>query len=158
MARGAAEPVDADELEAVELARRVAASDLGSETLTRLETTVEDLATAYPVTAPDELLDRVRTHLGYVSRLTDIRATLALLTTDHLDEATASALAAMQSGMLVPSNHWRALEVVRATEPEDYRKPTIYAMPTNTCASRPDSPGPGCTTGRDSKCPSFEPQ
>ena len=69
-------PADADELEAVELARRVTASDLGSETLSRLETAVDDLATAYPVTAPDELLDRVRTHLGYVSRLTDARATL----------------------------------------------------------------------------------
>jgi transcriptional regulator with XRE-family HTH domain len=67
---------DPAELEAVELARRVAASDLGPETLTRLEVAVDDLATAYPVTAPNELLSRVRTHLGYVSRLTDARATL----------------------------------------------------------------------------------
>lgn len=76
LVRVAADPADADELDAVELARRVAASDLGSETLSRLETAVDDLATAYPVTPPDELLDRVRTHLGYVSRLTDARATL----------------------------------------------------------------------------------
>ncbi|MGH4013858.1 MAG: helix-turn-helix domain-containing protein [Pseudonocardiaceae bacterium] len=76
LVRAVADPVDADELEAVELARRVAASDLGSQTLTRLEAAVDDLATAYPVTAPDELLDRVRTHVNYVSRLTDARATL----------------------------------------------------------------------------------
>ncbi|HEY2764512.1 MAG TPA: helix-turn-helix transcriptional regulator [Pseudonocardiaceae bacterium] len=74
--RATANPVDSGELEAVELARRVAASDLGSETLVRLEAAVDDLATAYPVTASDELLDRVRLHLGYVSRLTDARATL----------------------------------------------------------------------------------
>lgn len=58
------------------LARRVEASDLGSETLARLEGAVDDLATAYPVTLPRELLDRVRLHLGYVSRLVDSRATL----------------------------------------------------------------------------------
>ncbi|MGH3795415.1 MAG: helix-turn-helix domain-containing protein [Pseudonocardiaceae bacterium] len=76
LARATADPVDPGELEAVELARRVAASDVGAETLARLEAAVDDLATAYPVTAPDELLDRVRVHLGYVSRLTDARATL----------------------------------------------------------------------------------
>jgi len=75
-ARAARQPVDTDELQAVELARRVAASDLGPETLARLESAVDDLATAYPVTAPDELLGRVRIHLGYVSRLIDARATL----------------------------------------------------------------------------------
>jgi hypothetical protein len=41
---------------------------------------------------------------------------LALLTTDRLDEAAASALAAILSGRIVPSSHWRALEVVRAIE------------------------------------------
>lgn len=76
LVRVAVEPVDLDELEAVELVRRVAASDLGGETLARLEAATDDLATCYPVTAPDELLDRVRTHLGYVSRLIDARATL----------------------------------------------------------------------------------
>ncbi|MGH3932704.1 MAG: transcriptional regulator [Pseudonocardiaceae bacterium] len=69
-------PVDPDELQAVELARRVAATDLGAETLARLESAVDDLATAYPVTAPDELLGQVRVHLDYVARLTDARATL----------------------------------------------------------------------------------
>jgi hypothetical protein len=38
---------------------------------------------------------------------------LTLLITDRLDEAAACALAAIQSGKVVPSNHWRALEVVR---------------------------------------------
>lgn len=76
LVRAAVEPVDLDELEAVELARRVAASDLGGETLARLEAATDDLATAYPVAVPDELLAQVRTHLGYVSRLVDARATL----------------------------------------------------------------------------------
>lgn len=76
MHRPIGDPIDAGELEAVELARRVAASDLGAETLARLESAVDDLATAYPVTAPDQLLNRVRLHLGYVARLADARATL----------------------------------------------------------------------------------
>lgn len=76
LVRAPVDPVDVAELEAVELARRVAASDLGGEVLARLEAAVDDLATAYPVTAPDELLDRVRLHLRYVSRLADARAML----------------------------------------------------------------------------------
>jgi len=67
---------DPDELQAAELARRVAATDLGAETLARLESAVDDIATAYPVTPPDELLAQVRVHLIYVSRLIDARATL----------------------------------------------------------------------------------
>lgn len=67
---------DADEQDALELARRSAASDVGEATLGRLELTVDDLAVAYPVTAPWELLRRVRQHLGYVARLLDARKTL----------------------------------------------------------------------------------
>lgn len=70
------EPGGFAELEAVELARRAAASDLGGETLAQLEAAFDELATTYPVTAPDELLGRVRTHLGYVQRLVDARGTL----------------------------------------------------------------------------------
>ncbi len=70
------DPCDFAELEAVELGRRVAASDLGSETLVQLEAVFDDLATAYPVSAPDELLGHVRTHLGYVRLLVDARGTL----------------------------------------------------------------------------------
>jgi tetratricopeptide (TPR) repeat protein len=38
---------------------------------------VDDLATAYPALPGDELLGRVRTHLGYVGQLLGARATLA---------------------------------------------------------------------------------
>lgn len=66
-----------DEAAALELARRVAASDVGEETLTQLELIVDDLATAYPVTPPAELLERLRVHLAYVATLLDGRKTLA---------------------------------------------------------------------------------
>lgn len=65
-----------DEEEALELVRRAAASDVGSQTLAQLEAAVDDLATAYPKTSPGELLDRVRRHLGYVARLFEARKTL----------------------------------------------------------------------------------
>lgn len=67
---------DADEQDALELARRSAASDVGEATLGRLELTVDDLAAAYPVSAPWGLLGRARQHLGYVARLLDARKTL----------------------------------------------------------------------------------
>jgi hypothetical protein len=41
---------------------------------------------------------------------------LTLLATDQLDEAADAARSAMLSGMVVPSNHWRAREVVTAVE------------------------------------------
>ncbi|WP_206184961.1 helix-turn-helix domain-containing protein [Thermoactinospora rubra] len=66
-----------DELDALELARRCAASDVGNETLERLELAVDDLATAYPRTPPAVLLSRVRRHLAYVAQLMDARKTLA---------------------------------------------------------------------------------
>lgn len=66
-----------DEIEALELARRAAASDVGGETLRRLEMAVDDLAVAYPRTPPAELLERVRRHLAYVAGLLDARKTLA---------------------------------------------------------------------------------
>jgi transcriptional regulator with XRE-family HTH domain len=66
-----------DELEALELGRRVAASDVGEETLARLELVVDELATAYTTTSPAVLLHRVRQHLGYVDHLLDARKTLA---------------------------------------------------------------------------------
>lgn len=67
---------DEDEQDALELTRRVSASDVGEGTLGRLELVVDDLAVAYPVTAPWELLGRVRQHLDYVARLLDVRKTL----------------------------------------------------------------------------------
>ncbi|NVI91182.1 helix-turn-helix transcriptional regulator [Actinomadura sp. BRA 177] len=66
-----------EEIEAMELARRVAASDVGDETLVALEMAVDELASAYALTPPPDLLSRIRRHLGYVSALMDVRMTLA---------------------------------------------------------------------------------
>ncbi len=68
---------EGDEQEALELARRVSASDVGTETLTRLEAIVDELAVAYTKTPPALLLERIRQHLHYVGRLLDARMTLA---------------------------------------------------------------------------------
>ena len=65
-----------DELDAFELARRVSASDVGGETLARLETSFDELAMEYPVSAPQQLLERVRKHSGYVAHLMGSRMTL----------------------------------------------------------------------------------
>jgi transcriptional regulator with XRE-family HTH domain len=65
-----------DELEALELTRRAAASDVGAETVRRLESAVDDLAVAYPGTSPGELLERVGRHLAYVAQLLNARKTL----------------------------------------------------------------------------------
>lgn len=71
-------PVDHDdEVDAWELARRVQASDVGSETLDRLERAFDELATAYPKSPPQDLLQRVRHHSAYVARLLNARKTLA---------------------------------------------------------------------------------
>lgn len=72
----AAVPSD-DELDALELARRISASDVSSETLTQLEHAFDDLATRYATTPPDELIPRMWRHLDYVSQLLDARKTLA---------------------------------------------------------------------------------
>jgi len=68
---------DDDEMDAWELARRVQASDVGAETLDRLELAFDELATAYPNTPPQNLLERVRQHSSYVTRLLDGKMTLA---------------------------------------------------------------------------------
>ncbi|MGW5139569.1 helix-turn-helix domain-containing protein [Nocardia beijingensis] len=70
------EPSDGEQAAADWLAR-VAASDLGGDTLERLEAAVDDLASAYPTTPPNELLVRIRRHLGYAGRLMEGRMTLA---------------------------------------------------------------------------------
>jgi transcriptional regulator with XRE-family HTH domain len=66
----------AAELAAVELERRVEASDVSAVTVARLEGIADEVAMAYPSTPPAQLLIRVRRHLDYVARLTDARATL----------------------------------------------------------------------------------
>ena len=65
-----------DDLGAVELGRRVAAHDLGAETLDRLEAAVDDLAVDYASRPAEALLPRIRHHLAYVARLLDGRPTL----------------------------------------------------------------------------------
>jgi transcriptional regulator with XRE-family HTH domain len=67
----------ADEIAALDLARMAEASEVGTGTVERLELAVDELATAYPGTAPADLLGRVRGYLGYVGRLLDARITLA---------------------------------------------------------------------------------
>lgn len=65
-----------EEQEALELAQRVAASDVSNETLSRLEGIVDELAIKYPNTPPQQLLGPVRRHVSYVMRLLDARKTL----------------------------------------------------------------------------------
>ena len=69
--------VSDDELAAMELARRVEASDVGMATLNRLEQSADRLAIAYHATPPAVLLPEVRRYLGYVAQLVDKRMTLA---------------------------------------------------------------------------------
>lgn len=70
-------PTSDDEFDAFELARRVTATDVGKESLTRLENAFDELATAYPVSPPQELLERTRKYSAYVAHLMDARMTLA---------------------------------------------------------------------------------
>jgi transcriptional regulator with XRE-family HTH domain len=65
-----------DQAAAEELAARAAMSDVGEETLRRLEAVMDELAVAYPVSSPQQLLDHTRLHLAYVGRLLDGRKTL----------------------------------------------------------------------------------
>jgi transcriptional regulator with XRE-family HTH domain len=67
---------NSDEQEVLELARRVAASDVSGETLDRLERVVDEAATRYSKTSPAELLDPVRHHVAYVNHLLDARKTI----------------------------------------------------------------------------------
>ena len=64
-----------DEIGALELARRAAATDVGTATVERLERAVDSLAIAYPFAAPAVLLRRVRAQLGDVTTLLEARKT-----------------------------------------------------------------------------------
>ena len=64
-----------DEIAAIEVVRRAAASDVGEATVGELERTTDAMALAYPRTPPDQLLTRVRTHLAYASGLLACRTT-----------------------------------------------------------------------------------
>jgi transcriptional regulator with XRE-family HTH domain len=63
--------------EAVEVARRAEASELGPGTLAGVERTVARLRAAAAGTPPDELIPAVLAQLGYVGRLLERRPTLA---------------------------------------------------------------------------------
>jgi transcriptional regulator with XRE-family HTH domain len=69
--------LSADDIHAAELAARVAASDLSTQTLQALGVAVDELAMAYATTPPEQLLPRVRQHIDYVMRLLAGRTTLA---------------------------------------------------------------------------------
>ncbi|MFI1682264.1 multiprotein-bridging factor 1 family protein [Streptomyces sp. NPDC020607] len=66
-----------DDLDALELARRVEASDIGNETLNCLEEAFDGLAVTYQTARPADLLRDVRRHSGYVTKLLDERKTLS---------------------------------------------------------------------------------
>ncbi|QIS20925.1 helix-turn-helix domain-containing protein [Nocardia terpenica] len=101
------EPADGERA-AAEWMQRVAASDIGGDTLDQLELAVDDLASAYPTTAPADLLVSIRQHLGYAGRLMDSTMTLTqhrrllvtagwlslLASTCHIDLGELSAAAA----------------------------------------------------------------
>lgn len=65
-----------DEVEALELTRRVEASDVSAETLNRLEAAFDEMAIAYTTARPEELIARLRLHLRYVSQLMEARKTI----------------------------------------------------------------------------------
>lgn len=65
-----------DELDAYELANRVAASDVSAATLDGLERAFDRLAVGYQGNPPAALLPDLRRYLAYVGRLVDQRATL----------------------------------------------------------------------------------
>jgi hypothetical protein len=67
---------EVDEIAAIELARKAAASDVSNGTCEQIEIAVDELAIAYPSTTPVDLLPRVRMHLEYTTRLLDGRSTL----------------------------------------------------------------------------------
>jgi transcriptional regulator with XRE-family HTH domain len=65
-----------DEFEALELSRRVAASDIGATTLAALEEAADRFAIAYQSASPPVLLHDVRRYVRYVGELIDKPATL----------------------------------------------------------------------------------
>jgi len=64
------------EFEALELIRRVQATDVGPTTLDFLQTVFDELAMAYPKVPPAELLAQVQMNTGYVANLLTGKKTL----------------------------------------------------------------------------------
>ncbi|MEL3950468.1 MULTISPECIES: helix-turn-helix domain-containing protein [Streptomyces] len=104
-----------DDLEAVELARRVRASDVGAETLERLESAFDQFAVRYQTGSPPALLRDVRQHLGYVTMLLDDRKTLS------------------EHRRLIVLGGW--LSLLAATLHVDLRQPRAAAARLTTAAS-----------------------
>jgi transcriptional regulator with XRE-family HTH domain len=102
-----------DELDAVELVRRVAATDVSGETLSLLEGAVDQLAVGYATTPALELQLRVARHLAYLERLLDGRATLA------------------QRRRLLVVGAW--LSLIRATLATDLRRDVVALAWLETC-------------------------
>jgi hypothetical protein len=109
-----------DEITAVELARLVTASDIGTVTVERVEQAVDDLAVAYPGTAPPVLLARTRAHLGYVTGLLERRCTLAehtrlLLAAGWLSLLAATSLIDMHRPVAAVAHLRTAVQIARET-------------------------------------------
>jgi transcriptional regulator with XRE-family HTH domain len=128
------------EVEALELGRRVTASDIGEPTLVRLEQVVDELAMAYLTTPPREVLDRTRGHLRYVTNLLGARKTLAehrrllvtggwlslLAATLHIDlEQQAAALARIRTARSIAEEAGHDELAAHAMETEAWRALTL---------------------------------
>jgi transcriptional regulator with XRE-family HTH domain len=139
------------ELEALDLARRVSASDVGETALARLERVVDELAVAYLTTPPRQVLDRTRIHLRYVGNLLGARKTLAehrrllviggwlslLAGTLHIDlEQQAAALARIRTARSIAEEagheelaaHTMETEAWRALTLCDFRRAANWAQ------------------------------
>lgn len=73
----AGEPELADELAAIEAARRAGATDVGRAAVERLEMVADSLALAYSSARPADLLARTLAYLDYTTSLLDGRMTLS---------------------------------------------------------------------------------
>jgi hypothetical protein len=132
----------------------------------RLEQAVDELATAYPGTPRGEPLGRVRAYLGYVGTLlrpahpgpgsnqprtgrrdraasARLDLSLALIASGRHDEAAGTALEAINSGRIMPSNYWRAREVIHAVADRGVPEPTELA----------EAYQEACSEGSARRCP-----
>ncbi len=73
---------------------------------------------------------------------------LALLVTNRLDEACDAALEAILSGRVVPSNHWRVLEIVKAVEARDVPEATDLREAYQRLRRNEANRSGGCTQGQ----------
>jgi tetratricopeptide (TPR) repeat protein len=113
-----------EEIEAIDVARRAAASDVGESTIGSLEQAADDMALAYLRTSPGVLLRRARAHLHYATGLLDNRMTLAehsrlLVTTGWLSLLTATCLIDLRRFPAAAAHLRTAAQLARETgQPE----------------------------------------